>query len=114
MDPWARILFPFFLIRSQIGTTFDALSQLAGRWIPCRYQGGWHRFTRDANESISGAAHWHRTQGRFPYVARAIDAAFRVFGSDGHCRMVYINDLQRSERLLREAGYLVKPRGNSE
>ena len=95
------------LIFGQIVTTGDAFSQLLGRWVPCRYDGQWHRFTRSANESISGAADWHREHGRFLWVAPTIDAVFRIFGDDDHCAMARYNDLTRARALCEANGWAV-------
>lgn len=95
------------LIFDQFITTGDALSQLIGRWIPVRYEGRWHRFTRSANESISGAADWHRENGRWPWVASVIDGLFSVLESD-HCAMSRIKDQHRAIALLKSNGYEVR------
>lgn len=98
--PMETLLTLWALVIEQIITTGDALSQLAGRWIPCRYDGRWHRWTRDANESVSGAADWHREHGRFRWVAWVIDAVFGVFGFEDHCAMARIKDVYRAVRLI--------------
>jgi hypothetical protein len=95
------------LILDQLITSGDALSQLLGRWIPCRYDGKWHRYTRSANESISGASDWHREEGRWSWPATAIDAVFRVFGNHDHCATSRIQDVQRAKELCEASGYTV-------
>lgn len=95
------------LILDQFITTGDALSQLVGRWIPVWYDGRWHRYTRSANESISGASDWHRQHGRWPWVAWSIDALFALFGDENHCNKAWANDFNRAVKLLRDNGYEV-------
>lgn len=80
-------------------TIGDAWSQFIGRLIPVRYYGRWHHYTRTANESISGASHWHAENGRWPWVMRVIDFVFYPFESQ-HCLKSRINDRMRAEELL--------------
>lgn len=84
-------------------TIGDALSQLIGRLIPVRYDGKWHHYTRTANESISGASHWHSENGRWPWVQKTIDFVFRPFERE-HCLASRVNDRKRAAELLESEG----------
>lgn len=86
-------------------TIGDAFSQLVGRCIPVRYNGEWHHYTRSANESISGASHWHSENGRWPLVKETIDFLFFPFEKD-HCFKSRKNDIQRAKELIEMEGSL--------
>lgn len=82
----------------------DAASQLLARCIPVRFGGEWHHYSRTANESFSGASHWHADHGRWPWVATAIDRVFLILSlgrDEDHCRTSRINDRLRAAGLLR-------------
>lgn len=78
----------------------DAASQLLGRFIPVRYDGKWHTFTRTSNESISGAANWHSENKRFTWVEPTIDTVASLFGETNHCLKARVADRSRAGRLL--------------
>ena len=66
----------------------DALSQVGNVLI----------FNGDPNYSISGDA-YRRNR---PLLRRIIDIIFRPFEAD-HCRMAYLNDVQKARRLIVES-----------
>ena len=76
----------------------DALSQLAGRFIPVRVDGAWTTWTANANESISGAAWRHYQSGRYVRVRRVID--FVIFWENSHCRESYRADVERARETV--------------
>lgn len=84
-------------------TLGDAASQLLGRAIPVYYNGKIHHYTRSANESISGASHWHFENGRWPWVMKTIDFLFYPIEND-HCFWSRMNDIQRAKELLISEG----------
>lgn len=84
-------------------SVFDAVSQFFGRLIFVRVDGKWTTYTRNANESISGASNWHADNGRWPWVEKLIDFVFWFisFGIwEKHCLEARINDRSRAGELL--------------
>ena len=55
-------------------------------------------------ETISGRAHREALSGSEPWARaeRWIDAAFRLFGEQEHCRRTHERDLERAAELLEE------------
>lgn len=99
----ARLKMLGVFLLDQFITVGDAVSQLAGRFLPCWYEGRLHRYTRSANESISGASNWHADNDRWPWVEVVIDvlALLISFGKDRqHCLKARISDRSRAGELL--------------
>lgn len=102
-----RLLTAWLFVVEQGITSGDSLSQLLGRWIFVRIDGKWDWYTLDANESVSGASNRHAEAGRWPWVEKAIDAPFRLFGQEGHCRKARESDKRRAIELLLRNGLVV-------
>lgn len=77
-------------LRRRISNSADALSQFVNCLVLPR------PFDTGANESISGRCYREGTLegrgGAWLVAQRAIDAVWRIFGTEGHCHGAYMND----------------------